>query len=555
MAERTDIKALQFILDKKQCMPLLEALPDYRSMVWVSPSIFPFDAPAALIMSNSSDHQIVASLQRGQSGSWEAKVLLRSGSGPWIHSHLGDLANQRLVQPFNMIRGDRRKLSILIRYYFAKKGAIKDMAVRNLKDFSEVMVSTLRLIFRDTQLLAEKAQVEPGETGDKEVEAEAQNAEDVVEEMEEDGHVGGRRKRRQRKQSTPEPRESDYEKVTEYLRESNALHLLSNIPSHETMIFQLHGQDSNGYKLMIGARISDRKSIWAYILPRVKRFYDVSLRAEDRRASRAPEEIAFEDVLSQVALVPPFESAIHSESEFDRSDKARLTVLIKWYFIASDWHTNIVVRETGFPHRFLSVLEFIAEKNGYQRSRSLAKGRKKSSTSMEDEQEEQQEPEWMHDDDVSEDDVSQQVLHEERERAQLQYDEPSTAPTAEPTSPAFTTHKTRNRRTHLKEPTHSPQPPESLTHQMAPLSVDTPTASKRNAEQVWFDEEQDMLNTHRRHCARFNEIQEKMEQLKLELDAVASLCKSSYEELLQHREEKPVLKKPKWMSAWDMPED
>jgi hypothetical protein len=82
---------------------------------------------------------------------------------------------------------------------------------------------------------------------------------------------------------------------------------------------------------------------------------------------RAPSKTAIrsEDVAKQRILHPfdkTFPKGTHS---IGQDEKARLTLMVKWYFIAAGIAKDCVLRETkAYPERLRSALEYIAKRMG-----------------------------------------------------------------------------------------------------------------------------------------------------------------------------------------------
>ncbi|KAF2249316.1 hypothetical protein BU26DRAFT_605177 [Trematosphaeria pertusa] len=214
-----------------------------------------------------------------------------------------------------------------------------------------------------------------------------------------------------RKTSSPQPRrdspspesssrsdsESDYTKLRDYLLEYRELYLLENIPTPEEMQFadQTLLPSSGPKKLFVGRHISSGDDIYAHIIKKKAQRHEIHFYRESGHT--APEKIPAH-VLAKQQVWHPFNKTYDKNVDpIDRSDKIRLNLMVKWYFIAAGIANNSVLKEArDYPHRFRSALAYIARKMGP----AAVKPPKEADESQEEEDEPQEEHMLTDDDDI-----------------------------------------------------------------------------------------------------------------------------------------------------------
>jgi hypothetical protein len=148
---------------------------------------------------------------------------------------------------------------------------------------------------------------------------------------------------------------SDYRTLLEYLEDE----LLESIPGPDVVEFVIPENPLNNAlprKLLIGSQRDTQNKIFAYM-----REWGTTHRIEfyvENGTNRTP---IFSTDLAQHVIKPPFDKTYPEGSEaIDNSGTARLTTIVKWYFIAAGYAKNCVLKETkDFPTRLRSALLWI----------------------------------------------------------------------------------------------------------------------------------------------------------------------------------------------------
>ncbi|KAF7449865.1 hypothetical protein A1F99_069140 [Pyrenophora tritici-repentis] len=165
--------------------------------------------------------------------------------------------------------------------------------------------------------------------------------------------------------SMSDDKHSDLDKLHNYLDSHGALYLLKNLPDPDDVQFvnQDLFLDAQPRKLFIGHHKEHGNDIYAY-MRKLRKFHKIEFYIEDMRAP-SKTAIRSEDVAKQRILHPfdkTFPKGTHS---IGQDEKARLTLMVKWYFIAAGIAKDCVLRETkAYPERLRSALEYIAKRMG-----------------------------------------------------------------------------------------------------------------------------------------------------------------------------------------------
>ncbi|RMZ67740.1 hypothetical protein GMOD_00010117 [Pyrenophora seminiperda CCB06] len=158
---------------------------------------------------------------------------------------------------------------------------------------------------------------------------------------------------------------SDLDKLHSYLDSYGALYLLKNLPDVDEVQFvnQDFFLDAQPRKLFMGRHKEQGNDIYAY-MRKSREFHDIKFYIED---TRAPSKTAIrsEDVAKQCILHPFNKTYPEGTHSIGQGEKARLTLVVKWYFIAAGITKDCVLRETkAYPERLRSALEYIAKRMG-----------------------------------------------------------------------------------------------------------------------------------------------------------------------------------------------
>jgi hypothetical protein len=121
--------------------------------------------------------------------------------------------------------------------------------------------------------------------------------------------------------------------------------------------------DAQPKKLFVGHHKEQDNDIYAY-MRKSRKFHKIEFYIED---TRAPSKTAIrsEDVAKQRILHPFNKTYPKGTHSIGQDEKARLTLMVKWYFIAAGIAKDCVLRETkAYPERLRSALEYIAKRMG-----------------------------------------------------------------------------------------------------------------------------------------------------------------------------------------------
>lgn len=157
---------------------------------------------------------------------------------------------------------------------------------------------------------------------------------------------------------------SDLRKLLDYLDRTNTQGLLAHIPAPSDLHFEEQEeslQDALPKKLLVGYEKTTRNTIFAY-MRRTREFHAVHFYAESSHGK--DRQVINAGQLVQHEILHPFDKS-YPEDTFpvDAKDRARLTLLVKWYFIAAGVVTDRVLKETkDYPRRLRDALEYIAQR-------------------------------------------------------------------------------------------------------------------------------------------------------------------------------------------------
>lgn len=158
---------------------------------------------------------------------------------------------------------------------------------------------------------------------------------------------------------------SDLDKLHRYLDSCGVLYLLKNLPDSDEVQFveQDYLLDAQPRKLFMGHHKEQGNDIYAY-MRKSRKFHKIKFFIED---TRAPSKTAIrsEDVAKQRILHPFNKTYPKDTHSIGQDEKARLTLMVKWYFIAAGIAKDCVLKETkAYPERLRNALEYIAKRMG-----------------------------------------------------------------------------------------------------------------------------------------------------------------------------------------------
>ncbi|KAH6613016.1 hypothetical protein C7974DRAFT_74881 [Boeremia exigua] len=158
---------------------------------------------------------------------------------------------------------------------------------------------------------------------------------------------------------------SDLDKLHTYLESYGALYLLKNLPGPDKVQFVKQDSflDAQPRKLLMGHHKERSNDIYAY-MRKSRKFHNIKFYLEDTRTP-SKTAICAEDVAKQRILHPFNKTYPKGTYSIGQDERARLTLMVKWYFIAAGIAKDCVLRETkAYPERLRNALEYIAKRMG-----------------------------------------------------------------------------------------------------------------------------------------------------------------------------------------------
>jgi hypothetical protein len=296
-----------------------------------------------------------------------------------------------LDPPFKYIadisKAGKRKFSIVIKWYFIAKGLLSDNFGGDMNDYCKRFYDALKKIDAGTR--EEKGgrsiQESPSEsprrlattTNESSEPDEPRNSRGGLRSAYRAEHADATTQALPRTQLTNQAEarsedidsqeESDYTRLRAYLSSHNALYLLDNIPPAASLEFvaQSFIPTARPQKLFVGWHARTNDEIFAYMRPS-RNHHDINFWVEDPRRPLQIYQLRTEEVAKQ-RLLHPFSKTFPKDGSagMDQGDRARLTLMVKWYFVESGVAGDVVLKETkAFPERLKSALEYIAQRMG-----------------------------------------------------------------------------------------------------------------------------------------------------------------------------------------------
>jgi hypothetical protein len=361
---------------------LLDALPLPEDLDWIQhiatiPS-------TALVIGGSEKHHVLAYLIRFGDKNIEVRYCIKPAEGPSntpaapIKTITQDeVMGMRLFTPFKYLQDPskpvKRKLSVLIRWYFLSKGVINNIECE-YDDFCKRFSQGLKRIDQEQRAARSGNRNEPAQRRGA-VEESPDPDDETMYGLRSASHNGTTEKTHRasieqetplkrtpgrRKSKEPNP---DLHRLREYLDEHDSLHLLDNIPNADEMKFfpQTLYLDAQMKKLFMG-HSKNGDDIYAYMVKLQRGFHEIRFYVETpshKDAMRA------EDIRGQRILHPFSKTYPKHPAAIEQSDRARLTLMVKWYFVAAGIATDCVLSETrAFPERLRFALEYITDRMG-----------------------------------------------------------------------------------------------------------------------------------------------------------------------------------------------
>ncbi|XP_014562714.1 hypothetical protein COCVIDRAFT_83289 [Bipolaris victoriae FI3] len=365
--------------------PQLDALPSADGMTWVPQ---PGANPAFSLLIGSLDgQQILAYLTRYGEKPREVRYCTRpppdrpsnKSTSSMSTVTQDDVMKASLLSPFKYLAENskpmKRKFSMLIRWYFLIKGYI-DGLEGDQGDFCKRFSSAVKRIEE------EKHDEEDGTQNrtrrNREAIEESPEPEDAdstytLRSSSRTGktHVTNGDKSEPQSPSVRSSRElrtskgnHDLERLLEYLKNHNALYLLDNLPEVSEMQFvgQTSIPEAQPMKLFVGREAKSGDDIYAYMVSLARGFHEVRFYVQ----TALDEEPMKTETVSKQRLLHPFSKCYPKQPcVLEQSDRARLTLMVKFYFISAGIATDCVLKETKkYPERLRVALDYIADRMG-----------------------------------------------------------------------------------------------------------------------------------------------------------------------------------------------
>lgn len=402
------LTTIRQMLDKEyHALHLLDALPSHEAMTWLPFSFAGMaDPPEALVIGSNKyrDRHVLAFLTHHGDKARQLRYCSIPVNGKISSATIHTMSQEEVMQvpllePFNhnaaQSKSSKRKSSIVIRFYFMKKGLWTEGLICDYDDYCKRFHDALKKIEAGQSAngtLAVAPEMPADETlsprrrfqGSYKLPARIEESPDPDPDLPHSAHTwsfqtgpGANIAERMRPPTTPAktpavqavPEKSgntDYETLCRYLDGYGALYLLQNIPDADKVQF-----DSQSFlivgmpkKLFIGWVTKDDGEIYAYMRPN-RNIHEINFWVEHPRQPLRIDVMKAEEVMKQ-RILHPFNKTYPKDGHgVEQSDKARFSLMVKWYFIAAGIAKDLVLKETkAYPERLRSALEYIAMRMG-----------------------------------------------------------------------------------------------------------------------------------------------------------------------------------------------
>jgi hypothetical protein len=366
------LAAIRKRLNDSDAFDLLGLLISPDSMRWVHE---PDGTPtSALIIGKDHGRYVTAFLSRKRVAPDAPAPKLRFAigsrdAGTYELKTAEDLPKLSLMSPFKYVKGysksEKWRVSMLIKYYFLMTNKLDGSA------FDGFDLDNMSKKFEQLLLVIKEEKAGEKKCGGKEKQVIEESEEDEEEEKEDDDSsvegVKTRSSYERTRSPRPSPRKSigstDYDRLKDTLRSHNELHLLENIPTAGEMTFKDQNLISAALekKLFVGRVHSRRDDIYAY-MRHAGSFHEIRFQCEGRNGAH---HLSCEAFMRQ-QVIHPFNKTFPKGGSKNPEDNARVTLMVKWYFIEAGIAKNVVLKETQrFPDRFRKALQMIAQRMGH----------------------------------------------------------------------------------------------------------------------------------------------------------------------------------------------
>lgn len=395
----------QMLDEEYNALQLLDALPLHDSMTWL-PYTFAgaADPPEALVIGSNHDrsrHILAYLAQHGDKARHlrycSIPINGRVNSATVHNMSQEEVMQARLNEPFNhnaaQSKSSKRKSSIVIRFYFMKKGLWTEGLAGDYNDYCKRFHDALRRIEAGrpkdgTRSPRRRLQgsykvpvrvdevPEPEEARTPARRTQSGPVANIAERMRPPTIPAESRQLATPVETpaealsvTENPENADYDTLCQYLDDYGALYLLQNIPDADKVEFVSQGSNPHipeamPKKLFIGRVTESDSEIYAYMRPN-RNMHEINFWVEDPLRPLHKFSMKAEDVMKQ-RIIHPFNKAYPKDGNgVEQGDKARFSLMVKWYFVAAGIAIDVVLKETkAYPERLRSALEYIAMRMG-----------------------------------------------------------------------------------------------------------------------------------------------------------------------------------------------
>jgi hypothetical protein len=305
------------------------------------------------------------------------------------------------------------------------------------------------------------------------------------------------------------------------------LQLLENIPDAEDMKFvdQTYILEAQPKKLFVGTHAKSGDDIYAYMVWLQQRgFHEIRFYVE---SARGPKTTISAEAAGKQRILHPFTKTYPKNTgPSEQADRARLTLMIKWYFIAAEIATDCVLRETkAYPDRLRCALEYIAEQMGSAAVHPLESG--PTNDGIEDEGSESSY--------TPEEKDTQPVLADEPTREPTRKPPPFPPTVARKSAPSIARRTVPNG-TSSQLPTSKISLPTTATPEATLMVMAPPRSAKRSAEDEEFDALTNLAMKQQALTRELNNVDHELEVMDAHLEAFKEKWRRERAELEKKRD-------------------
>jgi hypothetical protein len=372
---KMNLHAISILMAKYGADTYLNALPSAGSMTWIEPSVG--EEPPILVIGSIGNRNVLAYLLPRGDGTKDVRYCLKhigdeSPPSPSEQITCEEVLQKPLVAPFkHLVCGSkfkRRVLSMVVRYYFLSRGYLSSIDAWN-DDFGKRFATMLRKMSWTSnggpplhRTVEESPEPEDGDSAygllSDSGNGEPNKSRSTF--VEQQSSAMGIQDR-WNNEANP-----DLHRLREFLDEHDSLYLLDNIPDAEDVKFvdQTYILEAQPKKLFIGSHTKSGDDIYAYmVLLQQRGFHEIRFYVESAHGHKT---IMSAEITGRQRILHPFSKTYpRNTGPCEQADRARFTLMVKWYFIAAGIATDCVLEETkSYPGRFHAALGYIADRMG-----------------------------------------------------------------------------------------------------------------------------------------------------------------------------------------------